>query len=117
MRRRKYIRHRKQSILEKKRAIKKIGITRNFRISLLGIVICLIVLDVAQTSTVSTKGYEIHQFQKEVKVLEQENSGLDFKIAQHKSMDTIQEKIDTLRMKYVEKATYFTPQENTVAQR
>ena len=94
------------TIREKKDQIKKMVFGAQFRIIVLCFIAFFVVLDVVQTSAVSTKGFEIHTYQTNIRKLEQENRYLTYKIATYRSMDSIQKRLSVLGMVPVEKKEF-----------
>ncbi|MBT5819973.1 MAG: hypothetical protein HOI24_00760 [Candidatus Magasanikbacteria bacterium] len=94
------------TIREKKDQIKKMVFGAQFRIIALCFIAFFIVLDVVQTSAVSTKGFEMHTHQTDIRRLEQENRYLTYKIATYRSMDSIQKRLSVLGMVPVEKKEF-----------
>lgn len=74
-------------------------------------------LYVIETSAVSTTGYEITAIQKQINNLEQENQRLQFDIATHRSMKSIQERLRSLNLVAVADAEYINGSRMTVARR
>ena len=70
----------------------------HFRVLVLSLIAFFVILDVVQTSAVSTKGFEMHTYQKQIRELEQENRYLTYKIATYRSMDSIQKRLPVLGM-------------------
>lgn len=51
-------------------------------------------LYVFQTNTVATKGYDVADLQSQIRVLKQENRRLDAEIASHRSMSSVQARLE-----------------------
>ena len=105
------------TIREKKQAIKRMFLSTSFRIGLLGVIMVLLVLDVMQTAVISTKGYEISAYEKQILQLEQENRRLDVEISQYRSMSSIQERLESLGLVNTDAPEYVTLVGSTVARR
>ncbi|MBT3817578.1 MAG: hypothetical protein HOE80_04090 [Candidatus Magasanikbacteria bacterium] len=105
------------TIREKKQAIKRLVFSTSFRIGLVGMIMCVLVLNVMQTAVVSTKGYDINTYEKQILKLEQENRKLDVQIAKHRSMVSIQERLSPLGLVNAQTPEYVTLVGSTMAQR
>ncbi|OGH68616.1 MAG: hypothetical protein A3J66_01185 [Candidatus Magasanikbacteria bacterium RIFCSPHIGHO2_02_FULL_47_14] len=87
------------------------------RFGLFGLALTLLVLYVIQTSTLSTKGFDIAQLDSRIRELEQENQRIDFQIAQHRSMQSIQGRLTSLGMVSAENPQYINLGGSVVARR
>ncbi len=74
-------------------------------------------LYVLQTSAVSTTGYEITAMQKQIQSLKQENQRVQFDIATHRSMKSIQARLSGLRMVAADEVEYINVPGGAVARR
>ncbi|PIT86110.1 MAG: hypothetical protein COU33_05005 [Candidatus Magasanikbacteria bacterium CG10_big_fil_rev_8_21_14_0_10_43_6] len=108
---------RTQTLREKRIAIEQFAMKTSFRAGLLVLAVVLIVLDVTQTSAVSTKGYEINQYQTEIRQLERENRKLEVEISKHRSVESIQERLQGLDLVVAEQPRYVSLVGPTVALR
>lgn len=88
-----------------------------FRVVLSAAVAVLGVLYVAQTSSVSTKGYDINALQKTIVELKQDNQRLEFEIAQQRSMESIQARLKNLNLVAANQVEYVTLPGTAVARR
>lgn len=88
-----------------------------FRVVLSAAMAVLAVLYVAQTSSVSTRGYDINVLQKKMTVLKQDNQRLDFEIARHRSMESIQARLKNFNLVAADQVEYVTLPGTAVARR
>jgi cell division protein FtsL len=109
--------HRKQTMREKKQAVKRMLLSTSFRVFLTVLVSSFSVLYVAQTSSVSTKGYDINDLQREITQLQRENQKLDFQIAQYRSMQSIKDRLEQMDLVIADNIEYVTLVGNSVARR
>lgn len=109
------IRHKKQTLREKRDAIKHVMISTSFRAGLLVTAICLLVLDVVQVSAVSTKGYDISDYERTIRELTQETEKLDVAIARHRSMNSIQTRMETLALEDIGTPSFTRIEDTSVA--
>lgn len=109
------MRHKKQTLREKRDAIKRVMISTSFRAGLLVTAIALLVLDVVQVSAVSTKGYDISDYKRDIRQLEQENEKLDVSIARYRSMQSIQERMQALELEDVGTPQFVQVNDSSVA--
>lgn len=93
---------------EKKMAVKQWLLSSSFRVLFMVFVIFLGLLFVWQTSSASTKGYTINDLEKRVTSLEQENQKLEFAIAQHRSLQSIIERLPQTGLVAVDNISYAT---------
>jgi cell division protein FtsL len=56
------------------------------------------VLYVLQTNSLSTKGYEIGDLQRQISALQHDNEGVEVDIASYRSMKSIQERLKKLSL-------------------
>lgn len=75
------------------------------------------VLYIVQTSSVSTKGFEISGLQKQIRELERENRSLDVAIAEQRSMSNVQQRIAAKGYVSAGQLEYITPVGTAVARR
>lgn len=71
----------------------------------------------AQTNAFSTKGYEINEIEGQIQALEQENQKLEFEIANHRSMQSIQSRLPSLDLVATDNVKYVTLTGSAVARR
>lgn len=109
--------HTGKTIREKHLAMKKMFLSNAFRVFLAVFVLAFGVLYVVYTSSISTKGYDITDMQKQITNLKRENQKLEFKIAQHRSMQSIQERLEGMDLVSAENIEYKTIVESTVVRR
>lgn len=102
---------------ERKLALKQWMLSKTCRLGLVAVIAVLGITYVTQTSAMSTKGYDINELQREVKVLQRDNQRLEVKIAQYRSMQHIQSSLQNMNLVAAGDITYITPAGNTVARR
>lgn len=102
---------------EKREKLQQFARGTSFRVGLIVLVVVLVVLDVMQTSTVSTKGYEISQLQQDIRELQQETGKLDYEIAKNRSMESIQARLGNLDLVEADTAEFLALADKQVAQR
>ncbi len=98
-------------------AVKRLMLSGTFRIALSVLIVFLGVLNIVNLSSLSTKGYDISDLQKQITSLERENQKLEFNIARHGSMQSIQERLKNMDMIAADNVEYATIVGNTVARR
>ncbi len=87
-----------QTLRQKRQAVRQWLYGTTFRALLLTVFLVFGLMYVVQTSSLSTKGYEINDLEKQIQVLEQENQRLELQIASNRSMNSIQERLVGLNM-------------------
>ena len=68
-------------------------------------------------SVMSTKGYDIADLEDKITVLERENQKIDLKIAQNRSMNSIQDRLNGTDLVVADNVKYSTLVGSTVARR
>ena len=111
------MKYKKQTMREKKIAIQKWFFSTSCRVTMIGMIILFGVLFVVKVSSVSTKGFEISDLEKSVQELERDNQKLNVKIAEHRSMSSIQERLLNMNMVVASDVDYVTPIGNAVVKR
>jgi cell division protein FtsL len=109
--------HAGNTIREKHLAMKRVFLSNTFRVALAVFVLTFGVLYVVCTSSISTKGYDITDMEKQITNLKRENQKLEFKIAQHRSMQSIQERLEGMDLVSADNIQYKTIIDTTVARR
>ena len=87
-----------ETLRQKKQAFRQWIFSTTFRFTLITMLLVFGVLYLMQTSSLSTKGYEINDLEKQIQALEQENQKLGFEVATHRSMNSIQNRLAGLSM-------------------
>ncbi|MBT3538723.1 hypothetical protein HOF40_00555 [Candidatus Parcubacteria bacterium] len=107
----------KQTLRQKKEAVRKVLVSTTFRSALCVLTIMFGFMYVWQTNTVSTKGYQITDLERQVQGLEYETRKLDVDIAQYKSMQNLQERLSGTSLVAVTDVDYMTVMNSAVAKR
>jgi cell division protein FtsL len=107
----------KQTMREKKKAMKRLILSNTFRVILAVFVFSFGVLYVVNTSSISTKGYDMSDLEKQITSLERENQRLEFKIANYSSMQSIQERLKDMDLVTAENIEYAVIVGSEVARR
>lgn len=102
---------------EKRMIMKRLLLSNTFRVCLIVFVLFFGVLHVVNLSTMSTKGYDMTELQKQITMLERENQKLEIKIAKYSSMQSIQERLDGMKMVSADNIEYSTIIGTAVARR
>ncbi|HLD31660.1 MAG TPA: FtsL-like putative cell division protein [Patescibacteria group bacterium] len=87
------------------------------RIVILSFVAVLGIMYVVQTSSLSTKGFEISALEDQLQSLEYENQRLEFQIANQRSMSSIQSRLASLNLVNVDQVDYLRLPGSSVARR
>jgi len=102
---------------QRKMAVRQWLLSTSFRAGLLVVIAFFGIMYVAQTSSASTKGYEIRDIEKQLQTLEQENQKLEFEIATHRSMQSIQSRLQNTNLVVADNMEYVTLVGTAVARR
>jgi len=108
----------KQPTLRQKREAAKrwfLGATCRFAFGVF--IVVFGVLYVMRTNAISTKGYEMNNIEGQIQALEQENQKLEFEIATHRSMQSIQSRLPNLNLTTTDDVKYVTLTGSAVARR
>lgn len=105
------------TLRQKKHEARKWLLSATCRFAFGAFVVVFGILYVAQTNAFSTKGYEINEIEGQIQALEQENQKLEFEIATHGSMQSIQSRLPSLDLVAVDGVKYVTLTGSAVARR
>lgn len=100
--------YRIQTMRQKRLALKRLVVSTAFRLCLVGVLLLFTVLYVTQISSISTKGYDMNERQESITELKRENQKLEFAIAQHRSLQSIQARLGTLDLVAADNVEYAT---------
>lgn len=106
-----------QTIKERKATVKKILNHQVFRGTLGALIVIFAILGSLNMSVMSTKGYDIAELEKQITSLERENQRIDLKIAQYRSMQSIQNRLNGTGLVVADHIKYSTLVGSTVARR
>lgn len=98
--------YQQKTIREQKLAVKRWFLGASCRVLICGLMIIFGFLFVWKTSSVSTKGYEMNEFEKQSQTLEQENERLELAVAETSSLKNIEEKIAQLGLVSADQVEY-----------
>lgn len=106
-----------QTMRQKRMAVRQLFLSTSFRAVLLTVIALFGVLYVVQTSSASTKGYEIRDLEGQIQSLEHETQRLEFEIATNRSMQSIQTRLAMMNMVPADNIEYATLVGSAVALR
>lgn len=106
-----------KTMRERRLAVKEWMLSTTFRAVLLSVIAVFGILYVVQTSSASTTGYDMRDLERQIQSLEQENQKLEFEIATHRSMQSIQNRLVSLNMVEANNVEYATLVGTAVAMR
>ena len=109
--------NKKQTLRQKKLAMKKWLFSATCRTLLIVFVAVFGVMYLVQTSSVSSMGYELSDLESRVQELERETQRLDVEISQHRSIQSIQDRLKDMDMVRAESVEYVDAREAVVARR
>jgi len=107
----------KQTMRQAKLAKKRWRFSASSRAFVLVGVVVLSFIYLFQINTVSSKGFEVSELERQITDLERETKQLEVDIATHSSMQSIQERLGSLDMVAVDSVEYVTPVGSSVARR
>lgn len=87
------------------------------RIGILAMSAILAILYLIQIGQVATTGYDITDLQKQARSLEQENERLEFRIAEYRSIKSIEERLARLNLVAADEVVYAAVPGGAVARR
>lgn len=105
------------TLRQKKEAVKRWFLGTACRFVFGALVVIFGVMYVAQTNAISTKGYTMQDIERQIQALEQENQKLEFEIANHRSMQSIQSRLSNLNLVATDSVKYVTLTGSAVARR
>lgn len=91
------------------RAVKQREVAVMYNVFFLCVAIVFAFLYIAQTSTLSTRGYKIAELEKEKTELSRENQKLDVQIAQERSLNRVLARVNELNMVPLSAVAYANP--------
>lgn len=107
----------KQTLRQKKEAIRSVLVSTSFRV---GLGICVVIFGfmyVLQTNTVSAKGYQMTDLERQIRILEKETRRLDVEIAQHTSISNLESRLAQTNLVVATDVKYMTLAGTAVAKR
>lgn len=102
---------------QEKIATKNYFFGNSFRLFLLALVVVMGVMYVFQTSTVSTRGYEMSDLKAQVQKLERDNQSLQFQIANYRSMQSIEKRLKDSNLVVADNIQYINLNSSAMARR
>jgi hypothetical protein len=107
----------KATMKDRRESIRRIFLSRTFRVVLSVMMFVVGILYMWQVNTVSAKGYVISDYEKKLTVLERETRSLEVEIARHTSMPTLQTRLLEEEFEPVSGAFYASLPSDAVAKR
>lgn len=95
-----------QTNKQKKDAIRALALSTSFRALLIAGIVGFGILYVLQMTTLSTKGFAITDLQRKLTTLKHQDRELTVKIAEFRSMHSVQKRLLELDMVPIDKITY-----------
>jgi len=105
------------TLREKKCAWQEMLLGKTCRIFCLIFVVVFGLLYVLKVSTLSAKGCEITDLEKQIQTLQNENQKLEFEIATNRSMKSIEERLKSMNLVVADKIEYVTIAGNSIARK
>lgn len=102
---------------KKRFSLKDWFLSTSFRVSLIVGVMLLSVLYLIQTNAVSTKGFEISELERQIRVLEYDVRKINVEVATYRSMESVEMRLADLDLVASQQVQYLTPAGNPVARR
>ncbi len=102
---------------EKRMSIKNTLNNQTFRVVLGAFIFTFTILCSVNMSGMSTKGYDIAELENQVTALQRENQRIDLKIAEYRSMQSIQDRLNDSDLVKADNIKYYTLVGSTVARR
>lgn len=107
----------KQTMRQKRLAVRQMFLSRSFRVCLVALIAVFGVMNLVQITKMSTKGYQINELENNIQSLNHEVEKLNVQIAQHRSMNSIQDRLANLNMVAAENIEYISLPGSSVARR
>lgn len=107
----------KPTLRDNRLAVKRWFVSTTCRAMLLGCIALFGILYLFKVNAVSTQGFVINDLEGEIVELERENKRLGVQVASHRSMKSIEERLQGMEFVAVDDVTYITSVGTAVARR
>lgn len=97
-----------ETLRPKRVSVKEFASSLRFRFSLFGLVVFLVGFQVVEISSLSARGYEMSKLEKQIHEMEQENNSLELQIAEYRSLESIQNRLERLNLVAVSSPEYLS---------
>lgn len=105
------------TLRQRKMAWREMFLSSTCKYAVMVFIVLFGVLYVLQTSSISAKGFAMSDLEQQIQALENENQKVEFEIATHRSMKSIEERLKGGGFVTVDDAQYATLTGNSVAMR
>ncbi len=105
------------TLRQRKMAWREMFLSSTCKYAVMVFIVLFGVLCVLQTSSISAKGFVMSDLEQQIQVLENENQKVEFEIATHRSMKSIEQRLQSMNLVTVDNAQYATLAGNSVAMR
>ena len=102
---------------KKRFSLKEWFLSTSCRLSLIAMVFILGIMYLLETNAVSTKGFEISELERQIRVLEYDVRKINVQVASHRSLESVEKRLAELDLVAAEQVQYLTPAGNPVARR
>lgn len=105
------------TLRQRKMAWREMFLSSTCKYAVMVFIVLFGVLYVLQTSSISAKGFTMSDLEEQIHVLENENQKVEFEIAIHRSMKSIEERLKSMNLVTVDSAQYATLVSNALTMR
>ncbi len=105
------------TLRQRKMAWREMFLSSTCKCAVMVFIVFFGVLYVLQTSSISAKGFAMSDLEQQIQTLENENQKVEFEIATHRSMKSIEQRLQSMNLVTVDNAQYATLTGNSVAMR
>ena len=105
------------TLRQRKMAWREMFLSSTCKYAVMVFIVLFGVLYVLQTSSISAKGFAMSDLEQQIQTLENDNQKVEFEIATHRSMKSIEQRLQSMNLVTVDNAQYATLTGNSVAMR
>ncbi len=105
------------TLRQRKMAWREMFLSSTCKYAVMVFIVLFGVLYVLQTSSISAKGFAMSDLEEQIQILENDNQKVEFEIATHRSMKSIEQRLQSMNLVTVDNAQYATLTGNSVAMR
>lgn len=105
------------TLRQKRMAWREMFLSSTCKYAIMVFIVFFSILYVLQTSSISAKGFAMSDLEKQIQILENENQKVEFQIATHRSMKSIEERLKSMNLVVVDNAQYATLAGNALTMR
>lgn len=94
------------TLRQRKMAWREMFLSSTCKYAVMVFIVLFGVLYVLQTSSISAKGFAMSDLEEQIQILENDNQKVEFEIATHRSMKSIEERLKTMNLVNADNVQY-----------